>query len=52
MWTLLGVPCVALPARWAENGLPTGIQLVGRMGDDARLMVWRRFPERALDGAA
>ncbi|HYZ39912.1 MAG TPA: amidase, partial [Stellaceae bacterium] len=37
MWTLLGVPCVALPARWAENGLPTGVQLVGRVGDDARL---------------
>src|SRR5271155_523962 len=30
MWTLLGVPCAALPARWAENGLPTAVQLVGR----------------------
>ena len=30
MWTLLGVPCAALPACWAENGLPTGVQLVGR----------------------
>jgi Asp-tRNA(Asn)/Glu-tRNA(Gln) amidotransferase A subunit family amidase len=48
MWTLLGVPCVTLPARWAENGLPTGIQLVGRSRDDARLMGCAAFLERAL----
>jgi Asp-tRNA(Asn)/Glu-tRNA(Gln) amidotransferase A subunit family amidase len=47
-WTLLGVPCVTLPARWAENGLPTGIQLVGRIRDDARLMAAAAFLERAL----
>jgi amidase len=48
MWTLLGAPCVTLPARWAENGLPTGVQLVGRLGDDARLMACAAFLERAL----
>jgi Asp-tRNA(Asn)/Glu-tRNA(Gln) amidotransferase A subunit family amidase len=48
MWTLLGVPCVTLPARWAENGLPTGIQLVGRIRDDARLMACAAFLEQAL----
>jgi Asp-tRNA(Asn)/Glu-tRNA(Gln) amidotransferase A subunit family amidase len=48
MWTLLGVPCVTLPARWAENGLPTGVQLVGRIRDDARLMAAAAFLERAL----
>ena len=41
MWTLLGVPCVTLPAIWGESGLPVGIQLVGRIGDDARLMAAR-----------
>jgi Asp-tRNA(Asn)/Glu-tRNA(Gln) amidotransferase A subunit family amidase len=50
MWTLLGVPCVTLPARWAENGLPTGVQLVGRLGDDARLTACAVFLERALAG--
>jgi amidase len=50
MWTLLGVPCVTLPARWAENGLPTGVQLVGRWRDDARLTVCAVFLERALAG--
>jgi Asp-tRNA(Asn)/Glu-tRNA(Gln) amidotransferase A subunit family amidase len=47
MWTLLGVPCVTLPARWAESGLPTGVQLVGRIRDDARLMAAAAFLERA-----
>jgi Asp-tRNA(Asn)/Glu-tRNA(Gln) amidotransferase A subunit family amidase len=48
MWTLLGVPCVTMPARWAESGLPTGVQLVGRIRDDARLMAAAVFLERAL----
>jgi amidase len=48
MWTLLGVPSVTVPARWAESGLPTGVQLVGRIRDDARLMAAAVFLERAL----
>ena len=52
MWTLLGVPCVAVPARWAENGLPTGVQLVGRPREDARLMSAAAFLERVLAAAA
>jgi Asp-tRNA(Asn)/Glu-tRNA(Gln) amidotransferase A subunit family amidase len=51
MWTLLGVPCVTLPALWGESGLPTGIQLVGRNGQDARLMAAALFAERALGEA-
>jgi Asp-tRNA(Asn)/Glu-tRNA(Gln) amidotransferase A subunit family amidase len=51
MWTLLGVPCAALPARWAQNGLPTAAQLVGRTRDDARLMGCAAFLERALVAA-
>jgi amidase len=52
MWTALGVPCVTLPVRRGERGLPTGVQLVGRLGDDARLMASARFAERALAEAA
>jgi Asp-tRNA(Asn)/Glu-tRNA(Gln) amidotransferase A subunit family amidase len=37
-WTLLGLPCVHLPVARGVNGLPTGIQLVGRYGDDCRLL--------------
>jgi len=39
---------VTLPARSAENGLPTGVQFVGRIGDDARLMACAVFLEQAL----
>jgi len=48
MWTLLGVPCLTLPAVWGDSGLPTGVQLVGRVGDDARLMAAGLFLEHAL----
>ncbi|MFI4948741.1 MAG: amidase [Alphaproteobacteria bacterium] len=52
MWTLLGVPCVTLPAIWGKSGLPTGIQLIGRPGRDAQLMAAALFVERALAEAA
>lgn len=43
LWTLAGVPAVTLPLFWADNGLPMGLQLVGRRGDDARLMRTARW---------
>jgi Asp-tRNA(Asn)/Glu-tRNA(Gln) amidotransferase A subunit family amidase len=52
MWTLLGVPCAALPARWADNGLPTAVQLVGRVHGDTGLMACAAFLERTLAGTA
>ncbi len=52
MWTLLGVPCATVPARWAGNGLPTGVQLVGRVQDDVRVMAAAAFLEQALAGTA
>jgi Asp-tRNA(Asn)/Glu-tRNA(Gln) amidotransferase A subunit family amidase len=52
MWTLLGAPCVTLPAIWGESGLPIGIQLVGRIGGDAGLIAAALFAERALEEAA
>jgi Asp-tRNA(Asn)/Glu-tRNA(Gln) amidotransferase A subunit family amidase len=48
MWTLLGTPCVAVAALWGVSGLPTAVQLVGRIGDDARLLACAAFLERAL----
>jgi Asp-tRNA(Asn)/Glu-tRNA(Gln) amidotransferase A subunit family amidase len=38
LWTYLGTPAVSLPLLTAENGLPIGVQLVGRRGNDARLL--------------
>ena len=48
MWTLLGAPCVTVAALWGVTGLPTAVQLVGRIGDDARLLACAVFLERAL----
>lgn len=38
LWTLAGTPAVTLPLFATEGGLPMGLQLVGRRGDDARLL--------------
>jgi amidase len=51
MWTLLGTPCVTVPVIRGDGGLPVGIQLVGGIGDDSRLMEAALFAERALAGA-
>ncbi len=42
-WTLCGMPAVTLPLMQGENGLPLGVQLVGRRGDDARLLRTARW---------
>jgi len=52
MWTALGVPCVTVPAGRGDKGLPVGIQFVGRIGEDTRLMEAALFAERALADAA
>jgi Asp-tRNA(Asn)/Glu-tRNA(Gln) amidotransferase A subunit family amidase len=45
LWTLVGMPAVTLPLMHGENGLPIGVQLVGRRGDDARLLRTARWLE-------
>jgi Asp-tRNA(Asn)/Glu-tRNA(Gln) amidotransferase A subunit family amidase len=48
LWTLMGVPCVNIPAYVAEGGLPVGVQVIGRFGDDAGALQAARFVEEAL----
>jgi Asp-tRNA(Asn)/Glu-tRNA(Gln) amidotransferase A subunit family amidase len=43
LWTYLGVPAITLPLLRTENGLPLGVQLVGRRGNDARLLRTARW---------
>ncbi len=43
LWTLCGMPAVSLPLMQGEDGLPLGVQLVGRRGDDARLLRTARW---------
>jgi Asp-tRNA(Asn)/Glu-tRNA(Gln) amidotransferase A subunit family amidase len=38
LWTLCGTPAISLPLLQGSHGLPVGVQLVGRRGDDARLI--------------
>ena len=38
VWTLAGLPTLNLPIMQGENGLPIGLQMVGRLRDDARLL--------------
>jgi Asp-tRNA(Asn)/Glu-tRNA(Gln) amidotransferase A subunit family amidase len=48
LWTLMGVPCVNIPAYVAEDGLPVGVQVIARFGDDAGALKAARFVEDAL----
>jgi Asp-tRNA(Asn)/Glu-tRNA(Gln) amidotransferase A subunit family amidase len=48
IWTSLHVPCVTVPAGFGPNGLPLGIQIVGRQGDDRAVLAWARWVESAI----
>jgi len=48
IWTLLGMPAITLPLMQGENGLPLGVQLVGRKGYDARLLRTARWLEKKI----
>jgi amidase len=37
MFNITGQPAISLPLAWSESGLPIGVQLVGRYGDEATL---------------
>jgi aspartyl-tRNA(Asn)/glutamyl-tRNA(Gln) amidotransferase subunit A len=46
---LVGVPSLALPAGFSEDGLPIGIQLIGKKFDEATLLSLGHAYERATD---
>jgi Asp-tRNA(Asn)/Glu-tRNA(Gln) amidotransferase A subunit family amidase len=48
IWTSLHVPCVTVPAGFGPNGLPLGIQIVGRAGEDRAVLAWARWVEAAI----
>ncbi|MEC9196854.1 MAG: amidase [Pseudomonadota bacterium] len=49
IWTLAGLPAVTLPIFTDRDGLPMGLQLVGRAGDDARLLRNARWLQTYLE---
>jgi Asp-tRNA(Asn)/Glu-tRNA(Gln) amidotransferase A subunit family amidase len=51
LWTLLGFPTIAVPGMTGATGLPVGVQLVGRRGDDARVLTCARWLTTVLPPA-
>lgn len=49
-WSYLGNPAVTLPLLRSEQGLPIGVQLVGRRGNDARLLRTARWLVKTITG--
>lgn len=47
IWSLLHVPCVCVPIDRGPNGLPMGTQVIGRYGDDERVLAVAAFVEQA-----
>ena len=48
LWTLCGMPAITLPLLQGDDGLPLGVQLVGKRGDDARLLRTARWLVRTV----
>jgi Asp-tRNA(Asn)/Glu-tRNA(Gln) amidotransferase A subunit family amidase len=48
LWTLLWGPNVTVPAGTGPKGLPLGVQLVGRIGEDAAVLSWARWLQGAM----
>lgn len=45
LWSLVGVPAITLPSGLTDAGLPLGLQIVGRAGDDASLLATAQWVE-------
>ena len=51
-WSLLRVPCTTSPYATGADGLPLGVQLIGRYGADERLLAVTRWAAHRLGIAA
>jgi Asp-tRNA(Asn)/Glu-tRNA(Gln) amidotransferase A subunit family amidase len=52
LWTFCGVPAITLPLLQGQSGLPLGVQLIGRYGEDARLLRTARWLTSTIETAA
>ncbi|MSQ70533.1 MAG: amidase [Betaproteobacteria bacterium] len=48
VWTVLHTPCVTVPVATGTNGLPLGLQAVGRIGDDGRTLACAQWVHERL----
>ncbi|HEX2555037.1 MAG TPA: amidase [Microvirga sp.] len=44
---IAGIPAASLPLAWSDEGLPLGVQIAGRLGDEATLLALAAEAERA-----
>jgi Asp-tRNA(Asn)/Glu-tRNA(Gln) amidotransferase A subunit family amidase len=52
LWTFTGLPAITLPLMQGDAGMPLGVQLVGKKGDDARLLQTAQWLSDRVDEAA
>jgi Asp-tRNA(Asn)/Glu-tRNA(Gln) amidotransferase A subunit family amidase len=50
LWTLCGAPAISLPLMRGEDGMPIGVQLVGRPGEDERLLTMAAWRMKRVEG--
>ena len=50
--SLIGLPCLSLPAGFGATGLPMGVQLFGPTGSDARMLAMGQAYHGATDWPA
>jgi amidase len=48
LWTALHAPCVTVPAGAGPRGLPLGVQIVARPGEDREALVWAEWVRNAI----
>lgn len=51
IWTLCGVPAISIPVGLGPSGLPLGLQIVGRFGEDDALLAAARWCENEVSQA-
>jgi len=49
-WTALHVPCITVPAGTGPAGLPLGIQIIARRGQDRAALAWAAWVQAHLEG--
>lgn len=49
IWTVLHAPCLHLPSTTGPHGMPVGIQLIGRPGNDTQFIGAAQWVEAHLD---
>jgi Asp-tRNA(Asn)/Glu-tRNA(Gln) amidotransferase A subunit family amidase len=47
-WTQIGFPAITIPTTKNDEGLPMGLQLIGKWNSDETLLVWAEEIERVV----